>query len=145
MLKLTLRSSRGFTFMDSLLDIMALSFVLPLGAMFYLYSMHVLTDMDSSATEFRLFSLELQGYLEGSEQVQIMRAGEGVRIYQSGVVYDIELYGTVVRKRKDQLGHEIMLTEVAVGKFSIEENTLTVYAEFKSGNVEEVEYALRIP
>ncbi|MBT2582294.1 ComGF family competence protein [Planococcus sp. ISL-109] len=144
MLKM-MRSKRGFTFVDSLLNIVALSLVLPLAAMFYLYSMQFLSDMDSSATEFRLFTLELQRYLAGSEQVHIMRSGQGLRIYQSGTVYDIEMYGAVVRKRKDLLGHEIMLTEVAAGGFAIDGKTLTISMEFESGAAEEVGYELSLP
>lgn len=140
-----MRNERGFTFVDSLLDIAALSLVLPLAAMFYLYSMQFQADLDSSATEFRLFTLELQQYLTDSQQVTIMRSGQGLRIYQSGAIYDIELYGTVVRKRKDLLGHEIMLTEVAVGNFAINEKTLTIYMEFKNGENEEVGYELALP
>ena len=144
MLKM-MRTERGFTFVDSLLDIAALSLVLPLAAMFYLYSMQFATDLDSSATEFRLFTLELQQYVTGSDQVAVSRSGQGLRIYQAGVVYDIEMYGTVVRKRKGQLGHEIMLTEVAAGNFAIDGKTLAISMQFKNGAAEEVEYELPLP
>ncbi|MFC4712000.1 competence type IV pilus minor pilin ComGF [Planococcus dechangensis] len=140
-----IRAERGFTFVDSLLDIAALSLVLPLAAMFYLYSMQFNTDLDSSATEFRLFTLELQQYVIGSDQVAITRSGQGLRIYRAGVIYDIEMYGTVVRKRKDQLGHEIMLTEVTAGNFAIEKKTLRISMQFKKGTAEEVEYELPLP
>lgn len=140
-----MREERGFTFMDSLLDIAALSLVLPLAAMFYLYSMQLVADLDSSATEFRLFTLELQQYVTGSNQISVTSNGQALRIYQAGVVYDIEMYGAVVRKRKDQLGHEIMLTDVAAGNFGIDGKKLTIFMQFKSGATEEVEYELSIP
>lgn len=142
MLRVNLRSSAGFTFIDSLFDLLVLSLLLPLTVMFYLFSTHFLADMDSGATEFRLFTLELQQYLQGSEQIHILREGKGLRIVQTDAVYDIELYGAVVRKRKNQLGHEIMLTEVANSKFEIEDTTLRIYLEFQSGIKEEAEYAL---
>ncbi|MGM0898155.1 MAG: competence type IV pilus minor pilin ComGF [Bacillota bacterium] len=143
--RVNLRSSAGFTFLDSLLELLALSIMLPLAAMFYLFSSQFLVDLDSGATEFRLFALELQQYLDGSEQVYITRDGKGMRIVQGTVVYDIELYGTVIRKRKDQLGHEIMLTDVANNYFEVKGKRLYIQLEFRSGAVEEVEYALLFP
>ncbi|WP_211654020.1 competence type IV pilus minor pilin ComGF [Planococcus alpniumensis] len=143
--RVNIRSSKGFTFLDSLLELLALSIMLPLVAMFYLFSSQFLMDLDSGATEFRLFALELQQYLDGSEQIYIMRDGKGVRIVREGVVYDIELYGSVVRKRKDQLGHEIMLTDVKNSIFQLEGKRLTIQLEFQSGAKEEADYALSLP
>ena len=143
--RVNIRSSKGFTFLDSLLELLALSIMLPLAAMFYLFSSQFLVDLDSSATEFRLFALELQQYLDGSEQIYIMRDGKGLRIVREGVVYDIELYGSVVRKRKDQLGHEIMLTDVKNSFFQLKGKRLTIQLEFQSGAKEEADYALSLP
>lgn len=143
--RVNIRSSKGFTFLDSLLELLALSIMLPLAAMFYLFSSQFLVDLDSSATEFRLFALELQQYLDGSEQIYIMRDGKGLRIVREGVVYDIELYGSVVRKRKDQLGHEIMLTDVKNSFFQLKGKRLTIQLEFHSGAKEEADYALALP
>lgn len=143
--RVNIRSSKGFTFLDSLLELLALSIMLPLAAMFYLFSSQFLVDLDSGATEFRLFTLELQQYLDGSEQIYIMRDGKGVRIVREGVVYDIELYGSVVRKRKDQLGHEIMLTDVKNSIFQLEGKRLTIQLEYQSGAKEEADYALSLP
>ncbi len=140
--RVKIRSSAGFTLLDSLLAILALSIMLPLAAMFYGFSSHYLVDLDSSATEYRLFSLELQQYLDDSKQISIMRDGKGVRIVQGAIVYDIELYGTVVRKRKDQQGHEIMLTDVKGGEFQLAGERLTIQLEFHSGAKEEADYAL---
>lgn len=102
--RVNIRSSNGFTFLDSLLELLALSVMLPLVVLFYLFSSHFMLDLDSGATEFRLFTLELQQYLDGSEQIYIMRDGKGMRIVQGAIVYDIELYGSVVRKRKRPAG-----------------------------------------
>lgn len=143
--RVNIRSSNGFTFLDSLLELLALSVMLPLVVLFYLFSSHFMLDLDSSATEFRLFTLELQQYLDGSEQIYIMRDGKGMRIVQGAIVYDIELYGSVVRKRKDQLGHEIMLTDVKNSMFRLEGKRLTIQLEFQSGAKEEVDYALALP
>lgn len=143
--RVNIRSSNGFTFLDSLLELLALSIMLPLAAMFYLFSSHMLVDLDSGATEFRLFTLELQPYLEGSDQVHLTLKGKGVRIVKGKTTYDIELRGTVVRKRKDGLGHEIMMTDVKSGYFEIEENRLRIQLEFLSGAKEEADYALSLP
>ncbi len=143
--RVNIRSSNGFTFLDSLLELLALSVMLPLVVLFYLFSSHFMLDLDSGATEFRLFTLELQQYLDGSEQIYIMRDGKGMRIVQGAIVYDIELYGSVVRKRKDQLGHEIMLTDVKNSMFRLEGKRLTIQLEFQSGAKEEVDYALALP
>lgn len=143
--RVNIRSSNGFTFLDSLLELLALSVMLPLVVLFYLFSSHFMLDLDSGATEFRLFTLELQQYLDGSEQIYIMRDGKGMRIVQGAIVYDIELYGSVVRKRKDQLGHEIMLTDVKNSMFRLEGKRLIIQLEFQSGAKEEVDYALALP
>ncbi|MBU9672770.1 ComGF family competence protein [Planococcus sp. CP5-4] len=142
--RVNIRSSKGFTFLDSLLELLALSITLPLAVMFYLFSSHFLVDLDSGATEFRLFVMELQQYLDGSEQVYIMRDGKGVRIVRDAIVYDVELYGNVVRKRKDQLGHEIMLTDVKNSNFQVEGERLTIRLEFQSGVKEEADYELSL-
>lgn len=143
--RVNIRSSKGFTFLDSLLELLALSIMLPLAVLFYLFSTHFMLDLDSGATEFRLFTLELQQYLNGSEQIYIMRDGKGMRIVQGAIVYDVELYGSVVRKRKNQLGHEIMLTDVKNSMFQLEGKRLTIQLEFQSGAKEEVDYALALP
>ncbi|MDE4083685.1 ComGF family competence protein [Planococcus maritimus] len=143
--RVNIRSSKGFTFLDSLLELLTLSIMLPLAVLFYLFSTHFMLDLDSGATEFRLFTLELQQYLDGSEQIYIMRDGKGMRIVQGAIVYDIELYGSVVRKRKNQLGHEIMLTDVKNSMFQLEGKRLTIQLEFQSGAKEEVDYALALP
>ncbi len=137
-----MRSARGFTFLDSLFDILALSLVLPLAVMFYLYSMQMMDSLDSSATEFRLFAWELQQYTSGSRHAQVLRGGQQLRIHRPEAVYDVELHGAVVRKRKDQLGHEIMLTEVEQGSFAIDNGVLTIRMTFSGGASEEAEYAL---
>ncbi|MEZ0480464.1 competence type IV pilus minor pilin ComGF [Planococcus sp. SSTMD024] len=142
--RVNIRSSKGFTFLDSLLELLAVSIMLPLAVMFYLFSSHFLMDLDSSATEFRLFTLELQQYLDGSEQVYITRDGKGLRIVRQAIVYDVELYGSVVRKRKDHQGHEIMLTDVKNSFFQIEGKRLTIQLEFQSGAKEEADYALAL-
>lgn len=142
--RVNIRSSKGFTFLDSLLELLALSIILPLAVLFYLFSSHFILDLDSSATEFRLFMLELQQYLDGSEQIYIMRDGKGMRIVREAIVYDIELYGTVVRKRKDRLGHEIMLTDVKNSFFQMEGKRLTIQLEFQSGAKEEADYELSL-
>ncbi|WP_341960925.1 ComGF family competence protein [Planococcus maritimus] len=142
MRRVTIRSSAGFTFLDSLMEIVALSIMLPLAAMFYLFGSQYLVDLDSAETEYRLFSLELQQYLDDSQQVFITRDGKGVRIVRQDGVYDIELYGTVVRKRKGQLGHEIMLTNVKSGEFQLVGKRLAIELEFHSGAKEEADYAL---
>ncbi|AUD13782.1 MULTISPECIES: ComGF family competence protein [unclassified Planococcus (in: firmicutes)] len=143
--RVNIRSSKGFTFLDSLLELLALSIMLPLAVLFYLFSTHFMLDLDSGATEFRLFTLELQQYLNGSEQIYIVRDGKGMRIVQGAIVYDVELYGSVVRKRKNQLGHEIMLTDVKNSMFQLEGKRLTIQLEFQSGAKEEVDYALALP
>lgn len=143
--RVNIRSSKGFTFLDSLLELLALSIMLPLAVLFYLFSSHFMLELDSGATEFRLFTLELQQYLDGSDQIYIMRDGKGVRIVREAIVYDIELYGSVLRKRKDQLGHEIMLTDVKNSFFQLEGKRLTIQLEFLSGAKEEADYVLALP
>ncbi|RAZ68453.1 ComGF family competence protein [Planococcus maitriensis] len=143
--RVNIRSSNGFAFLDSLLELLALSVMLPLAAMFYLFSTQFLVELDSSATEFRLFTLELQPYLEGSDRVYLTLKGKGVRIVKGKTVYDIELNGTVIRKRKAGLGHEIMLTDVKGGHFEVEGDRLKIQLEFQSGAKEEADYALSLP
>lgn len=145
MRRLNIRDARGFTFVDSLFDLLALSIVLPLAALFYLFIAHIMADLDSSATEFQLFSLELQEYFKGSSQVHVMREGKGLRVHRPDAVYDLELHGTVVRKRKGWLGHEIMLTEVRDCTFTFDGKVVGVKIEFLRGLKEESEYAVPFP
>ncbi|HSI67363.1 MAG TPA: competence type IV pilus minor pilin ComGF [Planococcus sp. (in: firmicutes)] len=133
MRKLNLKGQEGFTFLTSLFDLMVLLTLLPLIALFFGYVSAASMGMDAKHLEWQLFSVELPHYLNGVESIEVINNGGGVRMVQSGVEYDIELYAKLIRKQKFRQGHEIMLTGIETCRFSISGTRLTVEVEFSNG------------
>jgi competence protein ComGF len=135
----------GFTFLTSLFDLMVLLTLLPLIALFFSYATSVSIGTDAKHLEWQLFNVELPHYLNGVESIEVINNGGGVRLIQSGVEYDIELYAKLIRKQKYRQGHEIMLTGIETCRFRISGSTLTMEVEFSNGIKKKAEYVFSTP
>lgn len=130
----------GFSFLTSLFDLLVLLTMLPLIVLFYGFAMGFTEDLDPHQSEWRLFAVDLQNYLNNGDSLEIINGGSGIRVIKMGEEYDIELYTDMIRKQKARKGHEVMLTRVHKCSFSLTGDTVKVRIEFTTGTVEEAEY-----
>ncbi|WP_224075922.1 competence type IV pilus minor pilin ComGF [Planococcus chinensis] len=136
---------KGFVFLNSLLELSILMIFLPIIVLFFGFMVSFSKETHAKHTEWQLFSVELQSYLAGSESIEIINNGGGIRTIQQSVEFDIELYDHSVRKQKFKQGHEIMLTGIKNCRFGMNGPKFTVHAEFSNGAIEEAEYVVTPP
>lgn len=136
---------RGFTLLNTLLELMALMIFLPLIVLFFGFMVHFSAETDSQIAEWHLFTADFQSYLVDVDSVEIINNGGGVRIVRQAEEFDIEMYDQFLRKQRFRQGHEIMLTDVRNCRFAIAGTSLVVRAELSNGTVEEAEYVFTHP
>ncbi|WP_422123165.1 competence type IV pilus minor pilin ComGF [Planococcus sp. X10-3] len=136
---------RGVVYYNVLLDLILVATLLPLIVIFYLYTANYMEDMEAGNIEWRLFSAEVQSYLSSVDAVQIINDGTGFRVFRGVEEYDIELYGSFIRKQKFDKGHEIMMTGLSHCSFSLEGDVLKITALLLNGSEERYEYAITGP
>lgn len=136
---------RGFIYFNALLDLVLVAAIMPLIILFYLYTANYMEDLEAGKIEWRLFTADLQNYLTAVDSIQTIKEGTGFRVVQNGVEYDVEVYGSVIRKQKFDQGHEIMMTGIKNCRFVVEGDVLTITALFLNGSEERSEYAITGP
>ncbi len=135
-----IEDEKGFAFLGSLVDLLALMLLLPLAAIFFSFALQFSESLDPKRLEWQLFSGELKAYLQDVDSIKEIDNGRGIRLIRKGEEFDIESYPQLVRKQKFQQGHELMLTGVESCSFRIEGSTLTLKTKFLNGLTEEAEY-----
>lgn len=136
---------QGFVYYNVLLDLILMAVLMPLIILFYLYSTSYMEDMEAGRMEWRLFSTDVQSYLSSVDSIQIINGGTGFRVVQQSVEYDIELYGSYIRKQKFNQGHEIMMTGISNCSFTVEDDVLIIAALLLNGTEERSEYVITGP
>ncbi|SDI24792.1 competence protein ComGF [Planococcus glaciei] len=136
---------KGFVFLNSLLELTILMIFLPIVVLFFGFMVSFSKESHAKQMEWQLFSVELQSYLAGSDSIEIIDNGVGIRTIQQSQEFDIELYDHSVRKQKFRQGHEIMLTGIKNCRFGMNGPKLTIRAEFSNGAIEEAEYVVTPP
>ncbi|RNF41062.1 ComGF family competence protein [Planococcus salinus] len=142
---LKLLDNRGYMLLQSLLDLALLLTLLPLIVLFFLFALSFSQDLDSQHLEWQLFTIDFQTYLYEVDSIELINDGGGIRVMHQGTEYDIESYGTFIRKQKFRLGHEIMLTEIDHCFFEIKERRLFITAHLSSGITKRAEYVITPP
>lgn len=138
-------NEKGFSFLTAIFDLLVLMTMLPLIILFFGFAVGFTEDLDPHRSEWQLFAVDLQSYLNNSDSLEIINGGNGIRIVQMGEEYDIELYTDMIRKQKERKGHEVMLTRIRLCRFSLEGNMLKIHTEFTTGSIEEAEYVFTLP
>ncbi|WP_033541923.1 ComGF family competence protein [Planococcus sp. CAU13] len=138
-------SGSGFIYFNALMDLVLVASVMPLIILFYMQSAVYLEDLDAGKLEWRLFTADLQNYLTAVDSIELINEGSGFRVTRDIDEYDIELFGTVIRKQRFNKGHEIMLTDIITCTFRIDGQLLKVTAQLKNGTEERTEYAITRP
>lgn len=140
-----LSAQRGFVYLNVLLDLILVAALMPLIVLFYLYTANYMEDLEAGRIEWRLFSSELQSYLSSVDSIRIINEGTGFKVVQNNEEYDIEQYGSFIRKQRFILGHEIMMTGIKNCTFSLEGNILKINVLLLNGSEERSEYAITGP
>ncbi|MCM3611251.1 ComGF family competence protein [Planococcus sp. MERTA32b] len=140
-----LSSETGFIYFDALIDLVLVAAIMPLIILFYLYTAEFMEDLDPGEVEWRLFTADMQSYLTDVDAIEIINDGKGFRVVQGVNEYDIEVYGTFIRKQRLGQGHEIMVTGISSCTFSIVGKTLKVSAIRSNGKEERSDYAITGP
>lgn len=138
-------NEKGFTFLNTILDLVVLMMMLPLIVLFYSFFITLSDDLSPKHLEWQLFKEDLQNYLAEVTAIEVIDSGKGIRFVRNGEVYDIETYGNLIRKQVANKGHEVMLTNVHTCRFKVERSLVVVNVTFSDGVSEQVEYAYAYP
>lgn len=131
-------TSRGYTLIESLVQLLVL---ILFSQLIFFYSSWI-KDLDElyltrEHEEWELFSLDLEKNIQEIQSIEEQANYNGIRLLKNGVEYDIEIFGDMIRKQKNSLGHEPMLLHIHRGRFEIKDSKIIVWVQFKNGVVKE--------
>lgn len=136
-----LLTSGGYTLVDAILQLAVLLLFSQLILFYSVWFKQVeKTYFQSEAIDWQMFSMDLEGNISAVSSMNEQANQTGIRFEVNGVEYDVECYSSVVRKQKNRLGHEVMLTGVKSCKFEVIEDRVIVNVEFSNGRKEERTY-----
>ncbi|MFC4411134.1 competence type IV pilus minor pilin ComGF [Chungangia koreensis] len=139
----TLNGESGYTMLESLLQLSAfllfahLSFIILLTA-----GKLTSTVGDVEEIEWELFSAELLNMLSGTESVSVQPNNRGILCTLDGDQYEVTYYTGMIRRQKEGKGHEPLLLSVRDVHFLMDDQTLFLSVQFKSGKKKERSYAV---
>ena len=128
MLKLLkLPRESGYTFLESLLQLMIMLVFVQLFVLFFLWKEPIERHyFDISGTEWQLFAVDFQIALSDVYKIEVHADGRGIRLWNNRGTIDIEQGTAVVRKRVDGSGHVPLLTNIREAKFELNQKTVFV-------------------
>lgn len=134
-------TSRGYTLIESLVQLLVL---ILFSQLIFFYSAWI-KDLDElfltrEHEEWELFSLDLEKNIQEIQSIEEQANYNGIRLLKNGVESDIEIFGDMIRKQKNRLGHEPMLLHIHRGRFEIKDSKVIVWVQFKNGVVKERSY-----
>lgn len=131
-------SESGYTFVTA---VMQLSIFLLFSQIFFLVVHYVYQTeervTDVTDVEWALFIQQTQKYLENIDRIILQKEPAGIRYTIVQEEYDIEYYPNMIRKQKNNVGHEPLLINVESLSVSMHERSLTFQVSFKNGSVKE--------
>lgn len=95
---------------------------------------------NSELIDWEMFSLDMESIVSDVTHIEEQMNPTGIRFLKDGAEYDIECYQSLIRKQKNRLGHEPMLTEVKLCKIQVLQDQVMIYVEFENGRKEERTY-----
>ncbi|MCZ2260082.1 competence type IV pilus minor pilin ComGF [Sporosarcina sp. G11-34] len=137
------RDEKGYTFVESLFQLIILTVFVQFIVLFFLWKASIEQQYTNMAVvDWELFAADFQQNLSDVEQLAIHPTGRGVQFVNSRGVIDIEQGNAVIRKRVDGKGHVPLLTNIRSATFSLEGTTLYAYVTLIDGSQKERGFAV---
>lgn len=133
---------RGFTLIEAMLHMLILSIIMSLIPliMYYLSSVDRIMSVQHDY-EWNLFLINFRHEIADADPISVYRQ----RVLASKneqVTYRFEVYGTVLRKRVNNTGHEVILQNIRDAAFIKFDDHFTFEVEFLDGTKEKAIFLL---
>ena len=129
-----IKSEKGFTLADQLLQILVLGLTTTLLLVFSAVLADYVKNTESAEhQEFDQFWLEFTQLIHSSSQVSPHFSSCSLNIVQQTTVHRYEKVGTRIRKSKNGAGNEPMLLNVSSCTIKVDENKVVLSVELLSG------------
>lgn len=140
-----LLTDRGYTLVDAVIQLAVLLLFSQLILFYSVWFTQVEKHFFQSVSlEWEMFSLEMEKILFSVNMIEEQVNQTGIRLKKDGVEYEIECYPSLIRKQKNRLGHEPLLTGVKKCKFRVDGDQVIAQVEFLNGRKEERAYEVFI-
>lgn len=140
-----LLSSKGYTFIDAILQ---LSVLMLFSQMILFYSVWFKQIekqfFHAEPIEWEMFSLDIESSVSTVTTIGEQVNQLGIRFVNNGEEFDIECYQSLIRKQKNRLGHEPMLTGLNSCELQLIGNQVLIQVEFENGRKEERTYEVSV-
>lgn len=132
---------KGFTLLETMVTVLILATVMmSMPLIFQMFHSIDRTVTIEEDFEWNLFLIHLRQDMLDANQFRITNT----RLYyvknNQGIMY--EDYGNTLRRRKDALGHEVILQNIKTHRFSIEGHLISLKVEFVNGVEEEAQFVI---
>ncbi len=136
-----LLTARGYTFVDAILQLSVLLLFSQLILFYSVWFKQVERHFFyAEPIDWEMFSLDIESQVSSVTTIEEQLNGTGIRFVKNGEEFDIECYSSLIRKQKNRLGHEPMLTEVSSCKLQIIGDQVIIQVVFINGRKEERTY-----
>lgn len=134
-------TTKGYTLIEAIFQLSILLMISQL-ILFYTVWFNQLEKhfFNSKIIDWEMFSLDMESIVSDVTHIEEQMNHTGIRFLKDGSEYDIECYPSLIRKQKNRLGHEPMLTEVKSCKIQVLQDQVMIYVEFENGRKEERTY-----
>ena len=140
-----LLSSKGYTFIDAILHLSVLMLFSQLILFYSMWFKQIEKQFfHAEPIEWEMFSLDIESSVSTVTTIGEQVNQTGVRFVKNGEEFDIECYQSLIRKQKNRLGHEPMLTGLNSCKIQLIENQVLIKVEFINGRKEERTYEVSV-
>lgn len=140
-----LLTSRGYTFIDAILQLSALMLFSQLILFYSVWFKQVERYFfHAEPIEWEIFSLDIESYVSTVTTMGEQLNQNGIRFVKNGEEFDIECYQSSIRKQKNRLGHEPMLTGLNSCKVQLIGDHVIIQVDFENGRNEERTYEVSI-
>ena len=140
-----LLTSRGYTFIDAILQLSVLMLFSQLILFYSVWFKQVERHFfQAEPIEWEIFSLDIESYVSSVTTLGEQLNQNGIRFMKNGEEFDIECYQSSIRKQKNRLGHEPMLTSLNSCKVQLIGDQVSIQVIFENGRNEERTYEVSI-
>lgn len=140
---LTIKAEKGYTFIESLFQLIVFVTFAHLFVLFFLWKAPIeqqYTNMSDGAWE--LFALDLQASIVDVKEFNVHLGGRGIRFVTDRGRIDVEQSNTMIRKAIDGLGHVPFLTNVHSVYFTLNGPVVSVTVTMLDGTRKERDFAI---
>ncbi len=140
-----LLSSKGYTFIDAILHLSVLMLFTQLILFYSMWFKQIEKQFfHAEPIEWEMFSLDIESSVSTVTTIGEQVNQTGVRFVKNGEEFDIECYQSLIRKQKNRLGHEPMLTGLNSCELQLIGNQVLIQVEFENGRKEERTYEVSV-